>query len=315
MRTQSAGAGGGNPAATNSAGAAQPASGDAQVRKVTADVNNVEAAVAEANRLSGEADKYQKAIAVITLSATKNGSPSDNLQQLQSTVEAIDNTKLISKLNDVKKPLDGSSSGSLENTRNQDCNTLSQNAANQQQDVTDLLTRCSAATSDASSALTTLSTAVSSLQEKLQTVSPYFGSQIAGLQGQLKPFSDPRFVATPPDASALLEVLSTALPPLKSVRQNQDPYKTAWNATKSALGDLSITAGTKDVSGSTAVDPDKALSDLQSAIDGITPKLDGWFKAIAAEMQSGSQALDNLMSGVLGDPGKNSAGAIAEVRK
>ena len=215
MRTQSAGAGGGNPAATNSAGAAQPASGDAQVRKVTADVNNVEAAVAEANRLSGEADKYQKAIAVITLSATKNGSPSDNLQQLQSTVEAIDNTKLISKLNDVKKPLDGSSSGSLENTRNQDCNTLSQNAANQQQDVTDL-TRCSAATSDASSALTTLSTAVSSLQEKLQTVSPYFGSQIAGLQGQLKPFSDPRFVATPPDASALLEVLSTALPPLQT---------------------------------------------------------------------------------------------------
>ncbi len=308
---------------TNSSTAANPSAGmpatsneaSPQARRATDDVNKVEASVADANRLVGEADKYQKTIAAITLSSPKNSSPIDNLQQLLTTVEAISKTTLIGSLNDSKKALDGSSSGSLESTRNQECSTLSQNAGAQPQDVSDVLTRCSNAASHASAELATVSSALSNLQEKLQTVSPYFGAQIAALQNQLKPFSDPRLAASSPDPSAILEVLVTALPNLRFVLQNQDPYQTAWSATKKALGDLSITAGAKDASGAAAVDPDNAVKDLQSAIDGITPKLDGWFKALAGEMQSAAQTLDNMISGILGDPGKNSAAALAEVRK
>ncbi len=311
------GTGTNNSTATNLSAGVPAASNEAspQARKAIDDVNKIEAAVADANRLVGEVDKYQKTIAAITLSSPKNSSSGDNLQQLLTTVEAISKTALITSLNDSKKALDGSSSGSLESTRNQDCNTLSQNAGAQQQDVSDVLTRCSNAASHASAELATVNSALSNLQEKLQTISPYFGAQIAALQSQLKPFSDPRLAASPADPSAVLEVLATALPKLRFVLQNQDPYETAWSATKKALSDLSITAGARDAAGAAAVDPDNALKDLQSAIDGITPKLDGWFKALAGEMQSAAQTLDNMISGVLGDPGKNSAAALAEVRK
>ena len=127
-----------------------PTSADAsqQAQKSTDDANKVEAAAAAATRLLDDADKYQKTIAGITIPAAKRAQPAlDDLQQLQTIVEAVNRSKLIAALTDSKAAL-----ASAENTRNQDCSGLSQPSSGPQQDVTDALAKRANAGKDASAA-------------------------------------------------------------------------------------------------------------------------------------------------------------------
>ena len=102
---------------------------------------------------------------------------------------------------------------------------------------------------------------------------------------------------------------------LKQVLQSKDQYQTTWNSTKALLSQLTITAGAKNAAGQAATDPDKAFGDLQKSIDAILPNLDTWFKAITSKMTAEATSFDSMISGVLGDPAKNSAAALDAVRK
>ncbi len=285
-------------------------SGQRVFGKATDDANKVEAAVAAAAPLLADADKYQKTIAGITMPVTKSANPAlDDLQQLQTTVEAISRSKLIDNLTNKKADLTAT-----ESARSSDCSP-SQLPPNQQQDVTDAIAKCKKAEKDAKATSDAIDAALSGLQTSLGTISPYVGDQVTALQDKLKRFSDTKLTGDSPDVSTILDVLPTNLPVLKQVLQSKDQYQTTWNSTKKVLSDLKIAAGAKNATSDAAKDPDAEFQKLKDKVDAILPSLDAWFKAIADKMQAEATSFDNLISGVLGDPAKNSPTALDAVRK
>src|SRR5260370_18243325 len=152
-----------------------------QAKKATDDANKVEAAVAAAAPLLADADKYQKTIAGITMPVTKSANPAlDDLQQLQTTVDAISRSKLIDNLTNKKADLTAT-----ESARSTDCSP-SQLPPNQQQDVTDAIAKCKKAEKDAKATSDAIDAALSGLQTILATISPYVGDQVTALQATLK---------------------------------------------------------------------------------------------------------------------------------
>ena len=178
--------------------------------------------------------------------------------------------------------------------------------------MTDALAKCSKAAKDASDKVTALNGALTTLQTNLGTISPYVGDQVTKLQNTLKTFS--KLTTGTPDVSTILEILPSGISNLKQVLQSKDQYQTSWGGMKAGLGQLSITASSKNASGQAAVDPDTALTSLQTTIDGIVPNLHTWFTAISSEMQASAKALDSTISDVLSDPAKNSASALGGAR-
>ena len=301
---------------SNSAPASQPGATADQIKAATDDASQVEAAVATASSLLDDANKYQKTITAITTPAGSSGKAAlDNLQELQTTVGAIAKTdargknSLIDKLSAAQKNL-----ASAEDTRKTDCKVLTQPSSGSQPDITDAISKCKKAENDASATSDMFDPTTKGLQDALQTVSPYVGAQITSLQDKLKPLSDPKLTSTPPDAPTILQILPTGMPALKQVFESKGQYEGAWGGIQMALLSLSITPGTKDAAGRPAIDPDKAITDLKTALNGILLNLDRWFKAVADKMQAEAQSFDNLISGVLGDPAKNSATALDAVR-
>jgi hypothetical protein len=286
------------------------ASGDPQ--KATDDSNKVETAVAAASTLIDDAGKYQKTIAGITMPSAKSTQPSlDDLQQLETAVDAISRSKLIDNLNDAKKNLT-----SAESTRNTDCSALSQPATGAQQDVTDALAKCTKAGKDAKDKSASLDTALSGLQTTLASISPYLADQFDALAGTLKSFVDAKLIpapgaaadATPPtggadasvskpatdpnaakaDANAaksatpnapsptvLLQVLPKGLPALKHVLGSIGEYTAAWNTMKPAV---QAAAGPKAnapaAADKTAADQTAAANKDAAAAKSATPDAD-----------------------------------------
>jgi hypothetical protein len=279
-------------------------------KKATEDSNKVEAAVSAASPLVADADKYQKTINAITMPAAKSTQPSlDNLQQLQTTVEAISRSKLIDNL--INKKADITSN---ESARSRDCN-LSQPSTGAQQDVTDALAKCTEAGRDAKEKSAAIDTALSGLQTSLGTISPYVGDQVTALQNKLKPFS--KLTGGNSDVSTILGILPTNLPVLKQVLESKDQYQNTWNSMEALLSQLKVTAGAKDAAGNDATVPDKAFTGekgLQKTVDGIVSNLDAWFKTISDKMQGSAKSLDGMISDVLSDPAKYSANALGTVR-
>jgi hypothetical protein len=297
---------------SNSTPAPSTTSGDP--KKATEDSDKVEAAVAAASSPVDDANKYQKTIAAITTPATKSTQPAlDDMQQLQTTVEAISRSKLFDTL--AKKKSDIASAETARSATSSACSTLTPPTDNSQPDVSKADAACKKAGTDAKSGQTSIDTAVAALTSTLGSISPYVGAQVVVLQDKLKRFSDAKLTGDNPDVSVILDVLPTNLPVLKQVLQNKDQYQATWNGTKKVLSDLNITAGGKDTSGDAAKVPDDEFKNLQGKIDAILPKLDAWFKITADKMQAEAQSFDNLISGVLGDPAKNSAAALDAVRK
>jgi hypothetical protein len=294
----------------NGSNTTSPATAGDSAKKASDDADKVEAAVAAAASLLADADKYQKTINAITMPAAKSTQPSlDDLQQLQTTVEAISRSNLIGMLSDAKTNI-----ASSEKTRSSSC-PPSQPSSGPQQDVTDATAKCTKAGKDVKDKSDAIDAAVSGLQTSLGSISPYVGDQVTALQNKLKRFSDTKLTVGSPDVSTILDVLPTNLPVLKQVLQIKDQYQITWNSTKALLSQLKVTAGAKNAAGQAATDPDDAFKSLQKAVDGILPNLDAWFNAITAQMKAEATSFDNMISGVLGDPARNSAAALDAVRK
>src|ERR1700730_15041340 len=103
-------------------------------KKATDDSDKVEAAVAAASSLVDDANKYQKAIAAITTPATKSTQPAlDDMQQLQTTVEAISRSKLFDTLG--KKKSDIASAETARSAATSACSSLTPPTDNSQPDV------------------------------------------------------------------------------------------------------------------------------------------------------------------------------------
>jgi hypothetical protein len=301
--------------ASNSAGnggnTTSPVTASDQAQKAAHDASKVEAAVTAAAPSEADADKYQKSIAAITMPTAKSTQPSlDDLQQLQTTVEAISRSNLIGKLTDEKTDI-----ATIEKTRSADCTSLSQPSGGAQRDVTDAQSKCAKAEKATKDTSDAIDAALSGLQTSLGSISPYVGDQVTALQNKLKPFLDTKLTGSNPDVATIVGVLPAALPILKQVLQSKDQYQTTWNSTKALLSQLKVTAGSKDAAGLAATDPDTAFNDLQSKVAGILSNLDTWFNAITAQMKAEASSFDNMISGVLGDPAKNSAAALDAVRK
>jgi hypothetical protein len=259
-----------SPPPQPAAGATGPSPAEAtkSAQAAISAINNAASAVSKASDAIDKAGKYAKAIQDITGSTTKSSqSVLDNLQTLQSTIDAIGQNKVLNALSTALKDLDPAQTNTPESAVRTACDKskLQQPAGGDQQDVTNAIAKCDPAQKEAASALAATTPALTSLQSAIQSISPYLAKQFDALAATLKPFTDAKLIST--DASAdtsaakgsdaaapaanadaakpatpagpspvvLLQVLPKGLPALKHVLESIGEFTAAWNALKPTI--------------------------------------------------------------------------------
>lgn len=326
------------PAPTNTGAGGAPATGlssaDASKRaqKASGDADQVEKQVAQAAADLDKSQKYSKSITDITGPAAKSSqSAADDVQNLVTAVQSVQNASLVASLITDATNLDAKSATVAALVQDCDQKTLQQPADGPQQDVTNAAAKCTTTQNDASSKLTAVTAAQSSLNKALASISPYMASQFDALASKLTSFSDKKLMAAPggtapttaPDAATVLQVLPKGLPALREVLDGSQQLASAWKSMQPVVqaavtASASGTAGAAPAAGAAAnpapKDPDTESKSLQATTDSIEKGLAGWFSSITGALTTNAQTLDSKIAGVLTDPAKNSADAAGAVR-
>jgi hypothetical protein len=319
------------PNASSGSAAPTPADASKQARKALDAASRVETAVAKAADAIGKTQNYQKAINNISGSTAKsNHSLADDVQDLQSAVEAVQSNNLLGALNIAASDLDSNSTSMTTLTQECDKGKLQQPADTTQQDVTNAQSQCAAAQKDAADNKAAASQAQTGLVKALQSISPYLAARFDDLADKLKPFTDKGLISSTagasatgkPDPTVILQVLPKGLPALKQVFESMNQYTSAWKSMKPAVQaatkantDNGAGAAVKDAATNPPpADADTEQQKLQTTTDNIQTGLAGWFDAIKGKVTADAKTLDSKIADVETDPAKNSAEALGETR-